>query len=268
MRKIAHISDLHFGREDPLAVEALIDELNQNKPDLVVVSGDLTQRARTKQFIAAAKFMKDIKFPQIVIPGNHDLIIYNIFNRIFNPLKKYRKYISLKDHPTFIDEEIAVVGINTARSGRWEAGKIRKDDIEYISETFENIENKKLKALVIHHNFISQPKKRLKKAVKRSSKLIERMKTNEIDIILAGHVHDAYTDHIKNHTDSETSTLIVSAGTAISERTRGSVPNSYNWLEIDDNKLRIDIKYMINQEFKVDQSKEYLKEDNKWTFLK
>src|SRR5437870_3287373 len=116
MRTLIHLSDLHFGTVDPAIVPALLDFIGVTKPDLVVISGDLTQRARTEQFMEARQFIDAIPFPCIVIPGNHDVPLHNVFARLFRMLDRFRRYISENLEPFYVDEEIAVAGINTTRA--------------------------------------------------------------------------------------------------------------------------------------------------------
>ena len=124
MRRVVHISDLHFGRTDGQLVAALIRQTRELMPDLFVVSGDLTQRARTWQFQEARHFLDALDRPTIVVPGNHDVPLENLFDRFFRPFVKYSKYITEDLSPTFHDEELAVVGINTARSFTRASGRI------------------------------------------------------------------------------------------------------------------------------------------------
>jgi 3',5'-cyclic AMP phosphodiesterase CpdA len=116
MRTIVHLSDIHFGSVDTSVLGPLKETVKQIKPDLVAVSGDLTQRARSSQFIAARAFLDSLPKPQIVVPGNHDVPLYNVFSRFLTGLDKYRRYITDDLQPAYIDEEIAVFGVNTARS--------------------------------------------------------------------------------------------------------------------------------------------------------
>src|SRR3982750_3587483 len=108
MRTLIHLSDLHFGTVDPAIVPALLDFIRITKPDLVVISGDLTQRARTEQFIEARQFLDSISLPKIVIPGNHDVPLHNVFARLFQMLDRFRRYISTDLEPFYADSEIAV----------------------------------------------------------------------------------------------------------------------------------------------------------------
>src|SRR3954471_6899322 len=129
MRTIAHISDLHFGRIDPPVVEALAADLAAHKPDLLVVSGDFTQRARAGQYKAAAEFLKRLPKPQLVVPGNHDIPMYDWFflPRFLAPLRNYRRYITRDLRPFYQDDELVVLGINTARSLTHKSGWINDE---------------------------------------------------------------------------------------------------------------------------------------------
>jgi len=114
MRTIVHLSDLHFGRIDEALIAPIVAQIHEIAPDLIVVSGDLTQRAKSEQFMEARQFLDALPQPQIVVPGNHDVPLFNVMARFFRPLTKYRRYITQQLQPIFIDEEIAVIGINTA----------------------------------------------------------------------------------------------------------------------------------------------------------
>src|SRR5688500_15402868 len=114
MRTIAHISDLHFGKVDPPVAEGLIQDLASRTPSLLVMSGDFTQRARTSQYRDAANYLNRLPQPQLVVPGNHDIPLYDLIRRFFFPLNRYCRLISHDLRPVFQDEEMVVIGINSA----------------------------------------------------------------------------------------------------------------------------------------------------------
>src|SRR3569832_2307049 len=124
MRTIVHLSDLHFGHIKPSLIDPLIGIVREVEPDLVAVSGDLTQRARSHQFQQARSFLDALPKPQIVVPGNHDVPLHNIFARFLKPLTNYKRYITSDLQPTYEDEEVAIVGVNTARSSVFKGGLI------------------------------------------------------------------------------------------------------------------------------------------------
>jgi len=115
MRTLAHISDLHFGRHDERAVEALLASLDHHRPDLVVVSGDFTQRARSSEFAMASAFLARIEAPKLMVPGNHDVPLYDVIGRFLAPLTKYDRYVASAGVPgsVFADDEITVLGLST-----------------------------------------------------------------------------------------------------------------------------------------------------------
>src|SRR5918912_3851623 len=126
MRTLVHLSDLHFGRVDSAVVEPLV----------AAVPGDLTQRARSRQFQEAKKFLDALPRPQIVVPGNHDVPLYNVFRRFLGPLDNYRRYITDEMQPFYADEEIAVLGLNTARSLTTKYVRINERQIAHARERF------------------------------------------------------------------------------------------------------------------------------------
>jgi len=110
MRTIIHVSDLHFGRVNPAILSPLVAFIRGARPDLVAVSGDLTQRARTREYLAAREFLRSIPFPQIVVPGNHDVPLHNLFSRFVRSLDRYRRYITEDLQP-----------FSAMRRSRWQA---------------------------------------------------------------------------------------------------------------------------------------------------
>src|SRR5687768_14836651 len=134
MRTIAHLSDLHFGAADPQVVEALLLSVTAVSPDLVVISGDLTQRARRRQFVQARAFLEALPKPQIVVPGNHDVPLYNIWSRFVRPLGGFRRYISADVHPVYVDDEVAVFGADTTRSFTIEDGGLSRADVAVLAQ--------------------------------------------------------------------------------------------------------------------------------------
>src|SRR5436853_2444266 len=151
---LAHLSDLHFGTEEPHIVAALLDDLARAKPHLVVVTGDLTQRARAHQFEAARQFLDSIAAPRLVVPGNHDIPLYNVTARFLWPLAGYRRHIDENVEPTFADNQVAIAGVNTARSNRGAEGRISLSDIERLRGFFSQQPHATIKILAAHHPFI------------------------------------------------------------------------------------------------------------------
>src|SRR5579884_2066927 len=154
MRTIAHISDLHFGRIDPPVLEGLVLDLKDRAPTLLVISGDFTQRAREGQFAEAAAYRKRLPTPQLVVPGNHDVPLYDAIRRFFFPLHRYRRIITEDLSPEFEDQELFVLGISTARSFTQKSGWITTKQLDDVRRRVCRVPPNRFKVLVTHHPFI------------------------------------------------------------------------------------------------------------------
>src|SRR5260370_12519528 len=153
MRKLVHLSDIHFGAVDRAILLPLIDAVRRLQPHLVVVSGDLTQRAKPSEFAEAVASLEQLPQPQLVVPGNHDVPLYNPYSRFIGKLKRYQRYITPDLEPLFLDEEIAVLGINTARSLTWKGGRISSRQIARTRERFCSLDPRIATVVVTHHPF-------------------------------------------------------------------------------------------------------------------
>lgn len=232
MRTLIHLSDLHFGRIHEPILAPLVAFVNETKPDLVAISGDFTQRARTIEYLAAQKFLELIPFPKIVVPGNHDVPLRNLFLRFTRSLDSYRRYICDDLQPFFADEEIAVAGVNTARALTWKDGRINLGQLAKLKESFARVPPERVKVLVTHHPF-DLPEGAHGKIVGRSRLAIKTIAECRVDLLLAGHFHIAGTgDTATRYNIPGYSALIVSSGTSTSTRGRGQ-PNSFNVIKID-----------------------------------
>jgi 3',5'-cyclic AMP phosphodiesterase CpdA len=240
MKTIVQISDMHFGRINYDVIDTLRETVNAIKPDLVVVSGDLTQRARRGQFREARKFLDSLPQPQIVVPGNHDIPMYSVWARFLSPLAKYKKFITDDLRPFYIDDEIAVMGINTARSLTVKGGRINEGQIAAIRERFCGLEEKKLKAIVTHHPFDVPEGHDDGDIVGRAKKTMRMIGDCGVDLFLAGHVHIGHMSDTAKRYDvgAGRPALLVQAGTATSTRARGQT-NSFNLIEFEHPNLTI-----------------------------
>jgi 3',5'-cyclic AMP phosphodiesterase CpdA len=245
MKTVVHLSDLHFGRIDQPRIAPLLETIKSIKPEMVVISGDLTQRATKKEFAEAKAFLDSLSLPIFTVPGNHDIPLYHIFRRLFTPFNYYKNFISSDLAPFYVDDEIALIGINSARSIAVSSGRINKAQIEKIEKIVEDIPEDIVRIAVCHHPFelpVLSPThhKHTHKIIGRSKMAMERLAKLKIDIFLSGHLHLHYISEtterykIKNY-----NALLVQAGTAISKRIR-SKPVSFNVLRVERGKVEID----------------------------
>lgn len=237
MRTIAHLSDLHFGRTDPDVVRGACEAVHRMKPDLVVVSGDLTQRARSQQFRAARAFLDRLPKPQIVVPGNHDIPLWNVFARGFSPLRKYRRIVTPDLTPFFADDQMAVLGLNTARSLTIKDGRINRRQIDLAVARFSTGAPHCVRILVTHHPF-DQPDKGDAGDIVDRAVLAMNAIGSKVDLILSGHLHLARSGSSAARYPGS-GALIVLAGTATSTRVRDE-PNAFNRIVLDSNQLTLE----------------------------
>jgi 3',5'-cyclic AMP phosphodiesterase CpdA len=234
MRKIAHISDIHFGDANAMVVERLVEAIVELQPDLVVVSGDLTQRARSAQFRDARTFLDRLPIPQLIVPGNHDVPLYNVFARFLTPLRKFRKHITADLAPEYCDDEIGVFGINTTRSLTIKGGRVTGEQVDDLVSRLRVVGEQKLKIVVTHHPFDLPEGFDEDDIVGGAKKVMPRLVECGADVFLAGHLHVSNITHSARRYRLENgySALIIQAGTAASLRERGE-DNSFNLLELE-----------------------------------
>ena len=199
MPTIAHISDLHFGKEDPPVAEALLTELQARGPRLVAVSGDLTQRAREREFRAARAFLDRLPGVVLVVPGNHDVPLWDVVSRFTRPLHRYRRHLTPDLAPFFHQEDLAVMGVNTARSWTFKNGRISWEQIEQIRARFAPLPERVFKVLVTHHPFVPSPGDPDPAVVGRGFQALQAAEAAGVDLLLAGHLHLGFSGDVRAH---------------------------------------------------------------------
>jgi 3',5'-cyclic AMP phosphodiesterase CpdA len=267
MRTLVHLSDLHFGKVDESLLEPLRALIHEIAPDVVVVSGDLTQRAKSEQFEQAKAWLDTLPGPQIIVPGNHDISLYNVFRRFVKPLERYKRYITDDLDPIYVDEEIAVLGVNTARSLTFKDGRVNKEQVASIKEQLAELDPKITRIIVTHHPFDLPLHHDEDDLVDRAPMAMKAFADCGVDLLLSGHMH---TSHAGNTSEryqfSEYAALVVQAGTATSTRGRGEV-NSFNVVRVEHDRVEVD-RYgwdEVGRQFSLMKTEPFLRSGNVWS---
>jgi 3',5'-cyclic AMP phosphodiesterase CpdA len=273
MATIAHLSDVHFGRHAPEVVAALATWLPQRKPDLVVVSGDLTQRARVEQYRQACEFLDTLEqqgLAVLAVPGNHDVPLYDIVRRFARPLHRYKKYIADELCPYWENDRLAVLGLNTARSMTFKDGSISREQLEIIRDSFSKPEEK-LRVLVTHHPLFGMPVEgEQTRTARHSQDALRAAGEAGVDLLLAGHFHRSahqllgHEEEASEHVETMGSTLVVQAGTAASTRVRGGEPQSFNWIEAFPDGIELTVETWHGDGFRPGPPVRFAHKDQSW----
>lgn len=248
MRTIVHLSDLHFGRVDAALLAPLHAAVRDLRPNVVVVSGDLTQRARRAQFAAAREFLQQLPAPRIVVPGNHDVPLYDVVRRFVAPLSRFRRYIEPDPAPFFRDDQVAVLGINSARSLTFKGGRINHEQIDAVRARFAGLDPAVIRVLVTHHPFELPPDADEGDLIGRGALAMQAFAECGVDLLLSGHLHRSHSGNtaLRYRIDNYAA-LVVQAGTASSTRGRGEA-NAFNVIRIARPRITVEAWHWQSQQ--------------------
>jgi len=269
MARLVHLSDLHFGAHDDRLVEAVEDRVDELKPDLIVISGDFTQRARTEQFEQACQFLDRLKgkgHEVLGVPGNHDVPLYDVLRRFLSPLTRYRRFIDESLCPFHEVPGAAVLGINTARSLTFKDGRINQKQVEFIRDTFARTRPDTLRILVTHHPLFALPVgdgPELGKAIGRQELALDAVADAGVDLLLAGHNHRASSHHANELVTGAGEALVIQAGTATSTRLRDE-EQSFNLIEVGPAEAVLTVQAWGGDQFVSRDAGRFVQKDKKW----
>jgi 3',5'-cyclic AMP phosphodiesterase CpdA len=263
VRVLVHLSDLHFGTEDALVTEALRGEVERLNPAVTIVSGDLTQRARRGQFAAAARFLAGIPGRQLVVPGNHDIPLAPA-RRFLAPLERFRRYISPDLNPFHCDDEVAILGLNTARAWSMKSGRVSYSQMDLIRQRLGALPAALFKVVVTHHPFVP-PSSRRADLVGRANPALEALTDARVDLLLAGHHHRAYVGDVRSHYPHvRRAILVAQASTSTSRRLRGE-PNAFNSIVLDGDEIRLTSHVWAGTRFAAGAVRRYARDASGWS---
>lgn len=268
MSTIAHISDLHFGKTHTHMEEPLRTYLAGFPPKLITVSGDITQRAKRKEFHAAKEFFDSLPAPTLVVPGNHDVLWHNPIERIFFPLKRFKRYIHKDPEPLYVDDNLLIMGINTAHGKTTQYGKVHLYQLLRI-EQYIHTYPQRTNIIVSHHPFHVENASLKHHVVTGSSRIANILVRSGVDIFLFGHFHTFHSDAATlTHEDTDMTSLMIHAGTSLSTRTRKEHP-SFNLITVTHPLVTVDHVIWRDdiQSFAPENSYRFLKKDTTWKMV-
>lgn len=270
MTRLVHLSDLHFGAHDEDLVEAVVMKADQLKPDLIVISGDFTQRARTEQFKEACHFLEQLRdkgHEVLGVPGNHDVPLYDVLRRFLSPLTRYRRYIDETLCPFIELHGVTVLGVNTARSLTFKDGRISKDQVEFIRDSFARSDPEAMRVLVTHHPLFAVPVgEAVERAVGRHELALDAIEEAGVDLLLAGHAHHASVLNASDLVTRAGGALVIQAGTATSTRVREQ-NQSFNVIDINDCNVTLTVECWCETGFEPKHAQRYEYHDGRWRIL-
>jgi len=245
--RILHISDLHFGPPFlPAVAEALMQTIHLLVPDAIVVSGDITQRATRHQFEEARRFFDRMSdYPMLIIPGNHDVALWRIYERLVRPHALYREIISAELNPVLHVGNTVLVGLDsTAPRRSISNGRLDRHQLEHSKKVFAGVSDDKVRIVVAHHQFAPGHDRVFDIAMPGAQRAIDYFVEQKVEMILGGHLHRAYIgnslDFFPGH-HRDRGVIIVQCGTTTSSRGTGRErnENTFNLIEAGSQTLSV-----------------------------
>jgi 3',5'-cyclic AMP phosphodiesterase CpdA len=269
MKKILHISDIHFGRTDSDIIESLVFSCKTLKPDLVVISGDLTQRALKREFVMAQDFiiqLQEVGMQVFAVPGNHDIPpVYTPLPRVIKPFERYNTFIAPLVCNEYMDEKIALFGITTVRPSRFKGGRMSSKNILDAKRWFADAHGGQVRFVITHHPLDLPQKHPDHKLIQKAKIAVSALSELKIDVYLSGHYHRSSSVGIlERYSDAAHGALAIQAGT-VSNRKRGEL-QSFNFLEVERGYIKhnVFVWNSTSKKFTPESASAFCLEDSQW----
>ncbi len=238
--------------------DALPDLAADLEPDLVVVSGDLTQRAKPHQFLEARRSLDRIEQPMLVVPGNHDVPLYRFWERFFSPYGAYKNHLAKDLEPVYADDDMLVVGVNSAHGLTFTEGRIGSSRLERLERQFTEAPAGRLKVAVIHHLLVAPPRFGKQKVLTNARRTVEVLARSGVELVLSGHYHQAFFASCESYypaelfpaspaspaSDTAAEVLVLASGTSTSNRGRGAERGKNSCFSIDFGRSKIAVRHL------------------------
>lgn len=257
MRRVLHLSDLHYGKDRADLEEPLLEVVDRLAPDLVAISGDFTQRARRSQFAEARAFLERLTVPWLAVPGNHDTPLDNLWVRLMKPWKRYRAAIHDELEPVYQDEHMVVVGVNTVNRFAWQRGKLSNRRVARACQAFGD-DDGRARIVMLHHPLQHGPEVE-KRLMRGADEALKAFAECGAQVVLSGHLHNTVIAPFR----AWPQLLFVQAGTSLSSRVRGEV-NTFNLLEVSAEAVSVESWGAEHLEFAPLSRVAYVRRDGAW----
>lgn len=233
MSLLAHISDTHFGTEEAAVTDALRALIHERKPDAVILSGDITQRARRTQFAAARRFCDSLGVARLLtLPGNHDIPLYNLPARLLNPYGGYRAAFGDELEPLIELDDALLIGVNTTRARRHKDGEVSRRQIDRVVRLLQRARRDQLRVVVTHQPACVMRAEDEENRLRGGDAAVQAWSAAGADLVLGGHIHLPYVSDVCALVEGVARTMYcLQAGTAVSHRVRHGSPNSVNMVQ-------------------------------------
>lgn len=231
MSVLLHLSDTHFGTEQPRVLEAVVALAAQQRPDVVVLSGDITQRGQPDEFREAKAFVDRLGAPVLAIPGNHDIPLFDLWARLTRPYARFAQAFGPDLEPVLSLSDCLLVGVNTTRARRHRHGEVSNAQVERVARLLAAAEPEQLRVVVVHQPLAVPDASERLHLLRGHAHAAQAWAKAGADLVLGGHIHLPFVLPLPGLARR---LAVVQAGTAVSSRTRMGVPNSVNLLRWGD----------------------------------